>query len=166
MKRELGEGAFGKVFLAECYNLSPTNDKMLVAVKVNAKGEREGQGLASEGRLDEPVWEREAGEGWGPGVEIYLMPEIVVNPISHTKFQCFASRLSVLSSAKASLPADTARRQTGRRGCELLCSCSSTLWIQLPPAGTAALLLLDFIFLCIVQKLKHKKASAKMSNES
>lgn len=34
MKRELGEGAFGKVFLAECYNLSPTKDKMLVAVKV------------------------------------------------------------------------------------------------------------------------------------
>ncbi|KAJ7409401.1 hypothetical protein WISP_114134 [Willisornis vidua] len=33
LKRELGEGAFGKVFLAECYNLSPTNDKMLVAVK-------------------------------------------------------------------------------------------------------------------------------------
>lgn len=34
LKRELGEGAFGKVFLAECYNLSPTKDKMLVAVKV------------------------------------------------------------------------------------------------------------------------------------
>uniref|UniRef100_H2MWU2 Tyrosine-protein kinase receptor n=1 Tax=Oryzias latipes TaxID=8090 RepID=H2MWU2_ORYLA len=31
LKRELGEGAFGKVFLAECYNL--TKDKMLVAVK-------------------------------------------------------------------------------------------------------------------------------------
>lgn len=38
MKRELGEGAFGKVFLAECYNLSPTKDKMLVAVKVNPRG--------------------------------------------------------------------------------------------------------------------------------
>lgn len=38
LKRELGEGAFGKVFLAECYNLSPTKDKMLVAVKVNVKG--------------------------------------------------------------------------------------------------------------------------------
>lgn len=87
MKRELGEGAFGKVFLAECYNLSPTNDKMLVAVKVNPKGkwQRVGQGLASEARLDEPVWEREAGEGWGPGVGIYLMPEIVVNPLSHTQ---------------------------------------------------------------------------------
>lgn len=35
LKRELGEGAFGKVFLAECYNLSPTKDKMLVAVKVH-----------------------------------------------------------------------------------------------------------------------------------
>ncbi|XP_016307799.1 NT-3 growth factor receptor-like [Sinocyclocheilus anshuiensis] len=33
LKRELGEGAFGKVFLAECYNLSPTKDKMLVAAK-------------------------------------------------------------------------------------------------------------------------------------
>ncbi|XP_064422068.1 NT-3 growth factor receptor isoform X2 [Latimeria chalumnae] len=33
LMRELGEGAFGKVFLAECYNLSPTKDKMLVAVK-------------------------------------------------------------------------------------------------------------------------------------
>lgn len=38
LKRELGEGAFGKVFLAECYNLSPTKDKMLVAVKVNPGG--------------------------------------------------------------------------------------------------------------------------------
>ncbi|XP_060614618.2 high affinity nerve growth factor receptor [Anolis sagrei] len=33
LKWELGEGAFGKVFLAECYNLSPTEEKMLVAVK-------------------------------------------------------------------------------------------------------------------------------------
>lgn len=117
MKRELGEGAFGKVFLAECYNLSPTNDKMLVAVKVNPKGEQQrvGQGLADTARLDEPAWEREAGEGWGPGAEIYLMPEIVVNPLSHTKFQCFASRSSLLANAKASLPADAARRQTGRR---------------------------------------------------
>lgn len=37
LKRELGEGAFGKVFLAECYNLSPTKDKMLVAVKVSSR---------------------------------------------------------------------------------------------------------------------------------
>lgn len=111
MKRELGEGAFGKVFLAECYNLSPTNDKMLVAVKVNPKGEwqRLGQGL------DEPAWEREAGEGWGPGTDIYLIPDIVVNPLSHTKFQCFASRLSILTHAKVFLPADAARRQMGRK---------------------------------------------------
>lgn len=48
LKRELGEGAFGKVFLAECYNLSPTKDKMLVAVKVNPRGmwAQAGRGLA------------------------------------------------------------------------------------------------------------------------
>ncbi|XP_053480345.1 neurotrophic tyrosine kinase, receptor, type 2a isoform X2 [Ictalurus furcatus] len=35
LKRELGEGAFGKVFLAECYNLNLLHDqdKLLVAVK-------------------------------------------------------------------------------------------------------------------------------------
>uniref|UniRef100_A0A8D0G6I8 Tyrosine-protein kinase receptor n=1 Tax=Sphenodon punctatus TaxID=8508 RepID=A0A8D0G6I8_SPHPU len=33
LKWELGEGAFGKVFLAECYNLIPEREKMLVAVK-------------------------------------------------------------------------------------------------------------------------------------
>ncbi|XP_063213423.1 high affinity nerve growth factor receptor [Chroicocephalus ridibundus] len=33
LKWELGEGAFGKVFLAECYNLVPEQEKMLVAVK-------------------------------------------------------------------------------------------------------------------------------------
>ncbi|XP_053331015.1 high affinity nerve growth factor receptor [Spea bombifrons] len=33
LKWELGEGAFGKVFLAECYNLTPENEKTLVAVK-------------------------------------------------------------------------------------------------------------------------------------
>ncbi|XP_039606529.1 neurotrophic tyrosine kinase, receptor, type 2a [Polypterus senegalus] len=33
LKRELGEGAFGKVFLAECYSLCPDQDKILVAVK-------------------------------------------------------------------------------------------------------------------------------------
>lgn len=37
LKRELGEGAFGKVFLAECYNLCPEQDKILVAVKVKKK---------------------------------------------------------------------------------------------------------------------------------
>lgn len=52
LKRELGEGAFGKVFLAECYNLSPTKDKMLVAVKVNPGGLRAA---------------RKEGGGWGPG---------------------------------------------------------------------------------------------------
>lgn len=35
MKWELGEGAFGKVYLAECANLSPDSDKMLVAIKVS-----------------------------------------------------------------------------------------------------------------------------------
>ncbi|KAJ3597393.1 hypothetical protein NHX12_000920 [Muraenolepis orangiensis] len=33
LKWELGEGAFGKVYLAECANLSPKSDKMLVAIK-------------------------------------------------------------------------------------------------------------------------------------
>nr|XP_006008697.2 PREDICTED: BDNF/NT-3 growth factors receptor [Latimeria chalumnae] len=33
LKRELGEGAFGKVFLAECYSLCPDQDNILVAVK-------------------------------------------------------------------------------------------------------------------------------------
>ncbi|XP_077174385.1 high affinity nerve growth factor receptor isoform X2 [Paroedura picta] len=33
LKWELGEGAFGKVFLAECHNLSPAQERMLVAVK-------------------------------------------------------------------------------------------------------------------------------------
>ncbi|KAM9723744.1 high affinity nerve growth factor receptor [Menidia menidia] len=33
LKWELGEGAFGKVYLAECYNLSPDSDRMLVAIK-------------------------------------------------------------------------------------------------------------------------------------
>lgn len=36
LKWELGEGAFGKVYLAECANLSPDNDKMLVAIKVSS----------------------------------------------------------------------------------------------------------------------------------
>uniref|UniRef100_A0A8C1ZFD6 High affinity nerve growth factor receptor n=1 Tax=Cyprinus carpio TaxID=7962 RepID=A0A8C1ZFD6_CYPCA len=33
LKWELGEGAFGKVYLAECANLCPETDKMLVAIK-------------------------------------------------------------------------------------------------------------------------------------
>ncbi|NXP93889.1 NTRK1 factor, partial [Passerina amoena] len=41
LKWELGEGAFGKVFLAECYNLLPEQEKMLVAVKVR-RGQHEG----------------------------------------------------------------------------------------------------------------------------
>ncbi|NXW25547.1 NTRK1 factor, partial [Circaetus pectoralis] len=39
LKWELGEGAFGKVFLAECYNLLPEQEKMLVAVKVRRGGQ-------------------------------------------------------------------------------------------------------------------------------
>lgn len=54
LKRELGEGAFGKVFLAECYNLSPTKDKMLVAVKVSPGARRQEPG----GRRG---WEQEGG---------------------------------------------------------------------------------------------------------
>lgn len=37
LKRELGEGAFGKVFLAECYNLTPDHEKIHVAVKVETR---------------------------------------------------------------------------------------------------------------------------------
>lgn len=37
LKRELGEGAFGKVFLAECYNLTPDQEKLHVAVKVEIR---------------------------------------------------------------------------------------------------------------------------------
>ncbi|NXU90590.1 NTRK1 factor, partial [Xiphorhynchus elegans] len=43
LKWELGEGAFGKVFLAECYNLLPEQEKMLVAVKVR-RGDDAGNG--------------------------------------------------------------------------------------------------------------------------
>ncbi|NXW57561.1 NTRK1 factor, partial [Eurystomus gularis] len=38
LKWELGEGAFGKVFLAECYNLLPEEEKTLVAVKALKEG--------------------------------------------------------------------------------------------------------------------------------
>lgn len=41
LKWELGEGAFGKVYLAECANLSPDNDKMLVAIKVSSCQKKE-----------------------------------------------------------------------------------------------------------------------------
>ena len=34
LKRELAEGAVGKVFLAVCYNLTTEQEKILVAVKV------------------------------------------------------------------------------------------------------------------------------------
>lgn len=37
LKRELGEGAFGKVFLAECYSLTPDQEKLHVAVKVGVR---------------------------------------------------------------------------------------------------------------------------------
>lgn len=66
LKRELGEGAFGKVFLAECYNLSPTKDKMLVAVKVNPGA----HGQAGQGQW----WSCEV-EGHGEGgVELVSDP--------------------------------------------------------------------------------------------
>lgn len=38
LKWELGEGAFGKVFLAECSHLLPEQEKTLVAVKVRGWG--------------------------------------------------------------------------------------------------------------------------------
>uniref|UniRef100_A0A8C7R0U1 Tyrosine-protein kinase receptor n=1 Tax=Oncorhynchus mykiss TaxID=8022 RepID=A0A8C7R0U1_ONCMY len=43
LKRELGEGAFGKVFLAECYNLIPDQDKILVAVKTLKEASESGR---------------------------------------------------------------------------------------------------------------------------
>ncbi|KAL4609220.1 BDNF/NT-3 growth factors receptor-like [Arapaima gigas] len=42
LKQELGEGAFGKVFLAECYNLSPEQEKVLVAVKTLKEASEDG----------------------------------------------------------------------------------------------------------------------------
>ncbi|KPP75655.1 hypothetical protein Z043_105077, partial [Scleropages formosus] len=42
LKQELGEGAFGKVFLAECYNLSPEHEKVLVAVKTLKEASEDG----------------------------------------------------------------------------------------------------------------------------
>ncbi|KTF78186.1 hypothetical protein cypCar_00017043, partial [Cyprinus carpio] len=43
LKRELGEGAFGKVFLAECYNLYPDQEKILVAVKTLKEASESGR---------------------------------------------------------------------------------------------------------------------------
>ncbi|KAJ8402036.1 hypothetical protein AAFF_G00372710 [Aldrovandia affinis] len=43
LKRELGEGAFGKVFLAECYNLTPDQEKILVAVKTLKEASENGR---------------------------------------------------------------------------------------------------------------------------
>ncbi|XP_035245790.1 BDNF/NT-3 growth factors receptor-like [Anguilla anguilla] len=43
LKRELGEGAFGKVFLAECYNLTPEQEKILVAVKTLKEASENGR---------------------------------------------------------------------------------------------------------------------------
>ncbi|XP_066516418.1 neurotrophic tyrosine kinase, receptor, type 2b isoform X2 [Hoplias malabaricus] len=43
LKRELGEGAFGKVFLAECYNLTPDQEKILVAVKTLKEASESGR---------------------------------------------------------------------------------------------------------------------------
>lgn len=70
LKRELGEGAFGKVFLAECYNLSPTKDKMLVAVKVSPRGTgpQEGRGWLVGGRQRRGEQEGEVHTPSGGGV--------------------------------------------------------------------------------------------------
>ncbi|XP_033981534.1 neurotrophic tyrosine kinase, receptor, type 2b isoform X4 [Trematomus bernacchii] len=43
LKRELGEGAFGKVFLAECYNLTPDQEKIHVAVKTLKEANESGR---------------------------------------------------------------------------------------------------------------------------
>ncbi|KAM3599262.1 uncharacterized protein V6R79_002798 [Siganus canaliculatus] len=43
LKRELGEGAFGKVFLAECYNLTPDQEKLHVAVKTLKEANESGR---------------------------------------------------------------------------------------------------------------------------
>uniref|UniRef100_A0A3Q3VVZ7 Tyrosine-protein kinase receptor n=1 Tax=Mola mola TaxID=94237 RepID=A0A3Q3VVZ7_MOLML len=43
LKRELGEGAFGKVFLAECYNLTPDHEKLHVAVKTLKEANESGR---------------------------------------------------------------------------------------------------------------------------
>uniref|UniRef100_H2MI39 receptor protein-tyrosine kinase n=1 Tax=Oryzias latipes TaxID=8090 RepID=H2MI39_ORYLA len=43
LKRELGEGAFGKVFLAECYNLVPHQEKIHVAVKTLKEASESGR---------------------------------------------------------------------------------------------------------------------------
>ncbi|XP_054613416.1 neurotrophic tyrosine kinase, receptor, type 2b [Dunckerocampus dactyliophorus] len=43
LKRELGEGAFGKVFLAECYNLTPDYEKIHVAVKTLKEASESGR---------------------------------------------------------------------------------------------------------------------------
>ncbi|XP_041667713.1 neurotrophic tyrosine kinase, receptor, type 2b isoform X2 [Cheilinus undulatus] len=43
LKRELGEGAFGKVFLAECYNLVPDQEKLHVAVKTLKEANESGR---------------------------------------------------------------------------------------------------------------------------
>lgn len=82
LKWELGEGAFGKVFLAECHNLLPEQDKMLVAVKVRPCLRRTlGQGPTSPSTIIASAlrrWEGECGRGravlspappCGPGAE-------------------------------------------------------------------------------------------------
>ncbi|XP_041826680.1 neurotrophic tyrosine kinase, receptor, type 2b [Melanotaenia boesemani] len=43
LKRELGEGAFGKVFLAECYDLVPDQEKIHVAVKTLKEASESGR---------------------------------------------------------------------------------------------------------------------------
>lgn len=50
LKWELGEGAFGKVYLAECANLSPDSDRMLVAIKVSSPSSLD------DARCSQKVW--------------------------------------------------------------------------------------------------------------
>lgn len=66
LKWELGEGAFGKVFLAECHNLLPEKDKMLVAVKVRPRPRSvAGPGPTSQSPVMPGQGAQDGGEGRG-----------------------------------------------------------------------------------------------------